>query len=525
MQQPKVSSTYDGTNSSTKFQWQDDGDWGFGPAITLINALSVTQSPNSTDLAPLDHYDKPASADSHQLDNLGFLNRVWSLLGKPPEVTFPRNIPSLTCDAPQTPLKEDKIKGLNEKGVRWQDQEKRLSLENKDAEAGKIVRLKSSKTQRKKENRRRKRELGVKFGAGPFTPPTSSDDDSEDESVPWQRSNERRSIIQQLVCPTSPKHDGHLASEDLLANKLAYPLSNPSESIAQNGNLVLPSYVPPHCRLVSIQAPKPVMLQSLATATTKKSKLMKMLQAKFVEDRLPLSKLSATRDGPRSDTVDIPNNIHVFVDASNIMIGFHDSLKLTRGLSPESRIRRQPLSFHNLSLILERGRPTAKRVLVGSDNFSAIQEAKLLGYETNILDRVHKAKELTPRQKRWRNRNLIGTSGPSSGSETATATHTSERWVEQGVDEILHLKMLESLVDVKSPSTIVLATGDAAQAEYSQGFLKMVERALERGWKVELVSFRHNTSGAYKKAEFRSQWGKSFKTIELDEFVEELVGA
>ena len=52
----------------------------------------------------------------------------------------------------------------------------------------------------------------------------------------------------------------------------------------------------------------------------------------------------------------------------------------------------------------------------------------------------------------------------------------------------------------------------------------MVERALEKRWKVELVSFRHNTSGAYRRKEFRSKWGESFKTIELDEFAEELLG-
>ena len=199
---------------------------------------------------------------------------------------------------------------------------------------------------------------------------------------------------------------------------------------------------------------------------------------------------------------------------------------MARGLSISTRIRRQPLSFHNLSLILERGRPAAKRVLVGSDNYESIQEAKLIGYETNILDRVHKAKELTPRQKKYQSLNGANTalSGQSSGSETGP-THAPEKWVEQAVDEILHLKILESVVDAKVPSTIVLATGDAAEAEYSGGFLKMVERALEKGWKVELVSFKHNTSGAYRKRDFRSKWGTAFKTVELDEFVEELLGA
>ena len=203
------------------------------------------------------------------------------------------------------------------------------------------------------------------------------------------------------------------------------------------------------------------------------------------------------------------------------MIGFQDAFKLSRGFSVFMRIRPLPFSFLNLSLILERGRPTAKRVLAGSDNFSAIQEAQLIGYEANILDRVHKAKELTPRQRKFRNG--YGISGQSSGSET-NATHAPEKWVEQAVDEILHLKILESVVDAEEPSTIVLATGDAAEAEYSGGFLRMVERALEKGWKVELVSFSRNTSGAYRKKEFRMRWGQFFKVIELDDFVDVLLG-
>lgn len=213
-----------------------------------------------------------------------------------------------------------------------------------------------------------------------------------------------------------------------------------------------------------------------------------------------------------------------------IMIGFHDALKLSRGQSIHQRIRRQPLSFHNLSLILERGRPTAKRVVVGSDNFPAITEAKAIGYETNILDRVHKAKELTPRQKRFTN-SETGT-GTGSGSETTAATaaaatvqYAPEKWVEQAVDEILHLKMMESIVDAREASTMVLATGDAAEAEYSGGFLKMVERALGKGWKVELASFKHNMSGAYKRKEFRQKWGDKFRVVELDDFVEVLLGS
>ncbi|OOQ82339.1 hypothetical protein PEBR_39489 [Penicillium brasilianum] len=214
-----------------------------------------------------------------------------------------------------------------------------------------------------------------------------------------------------------------------------------------------------------------------------------------------------------------PPPIHVFVDMSNIMVGFHDSVKVSRNIPVATRIRRLHMSFANFSLIMERGRPAAKRVLVGSDRLPSIAEAEQLGYEANILDRVHKVKHTTPRPSKFRKAPGSATH-PTSGPETVGTT--GERWVEQGVDEILHLKMLESIVDTDKPSTIVLATGDAAVAEYSGGFMRMVERALQRGWTVELVSFSQVTSYAYRKKEFRAKWGQQFRMIELDSYVEEL---
>jgi hypothetical protein len=199
------------------------------------------------------------------------------------------------------------------------------------------------------------------------------------------------------------------------------------------------------------------------------------------------------------------------------MVGFHDSVKVSRNIPVTTRIRRLHMSFANFSLIMERGRPAAKRVLVGSDRLPSITEAEQHGYEANILDRVHKMKHTTPRPSKFRKAHGFA-NHPTSGPETAGG----ERWVEQGVDEILHLKILESIVDTDEPSTIVLATGDAAVAEYSGGFMRMVERALQRGWMVELVSFSQVTSYAYRKKEFRTKWGYQFRIIELDPYVEEL---
>lgn len=214
-----------------------------------------------------------------------------------------------------------------------------------------------------------------------------------------------------------------------------------------------------------------------------------------------------------------PRPIHVFVDMSNIMFGFRELAKTSRCIPISTRIPNLDLSFENFSLVLERGRRATKRVLAGSDRFRGIDEAKKMGYETNILDRVQKGRYLAQRRFKLRKQGLDSREA-LGGSETNDA---AEQWVEQGVDEILHLKMLESLVDTDEPTTIVLATGDAAKAEYSDGFMKMVGRALERGWTVELVSFSRTTSSAYRKKKFRQKWGDQFQMITLDDYVEELL--
>jgi hypothetical protein len=93
---------------------------------------------------------------------------------------------------------------------------------------------------------------------------------------------------------------------------------------------------------------------------------------------------------------------------------------------------------------------------------------------------------------------------------------------EQGVDELLHLKILQSAMDTTRPATLVLATGDAATAQYSDGFKKNIERVLAHGWNIELYGWSRNISSAWREPEFVEQWGHQFKVVELDGFCEEL---
>ena len=238
-----------------------------------------------------------------------------------------------------------------------------------------------------------------------------------------------------------------------------------------------------------------------------------------------------------------PQGIHVFVDASNILIGYMQHLKLARGISRLAHLPAVYPSFHSLALLLERRRPVAKRVLVGSTpEVASYEEAREIGYETSVLDKVWKVKELTERQKFFARHGPGGKNGRNGSSSDAESSEAEiplppqqPKWHEQGVDEVIHMKMMESLVDTpvndeapaNKPSepfnrpTMVLATGDAAEAEYSSGFLKMVQRALAKGWYVEVACWGHSLSKEYQRLE-NSKKGARFKIIKLDSYAEEL---
>ncbi|KAL5120931.1 hypothetical protein ACEQ8H_001119 [Pleosporales sp. CAS-2024a] len=228
--------------------------------------------------------------------------------------------------------------------------------------------------------------------------------------------------------------------------------------------------------------------------------------------------------------------IHVFVDASNIMIGFKDMLR-------SASVQSLDMSFDSLALLMERRRPVAKRCFVGSHREAnplpqvtrLIETSKAVGYECSVQEQVYIAREESKKKKFFNDVSRFGwqkaiqkrSGGSGSDSETgapaAPRTPSAPKWVEQGVDELLHLKMCQSMLDTEVASTMVLATGDGAEAEMSDGFLAHVERALRLGWKVELITWRQQTNGGYKRKAFRQKWGEQFTITELDDFLEDLI--
>lgn len=70
---------------------------------------------------------------------------------------------------------------------------------------------------------------------------------------------------------------------------------------------------------------------------------------------------------------------------------------------------------------------------------------------------------------------------------------------EVAVDETIQLRIANRLLDVDEPETIVLLTGDGAGFGDGKGFIKQLERALKRGWTIEVISWDIGCNGKLRE--------------------------
>lgn len=196
--------------------------------------------------------------------------------------------------------------------------------------------------------------------------------------------------------------------------------------------------------------------------------------------------------------------IHVFVDMSNIDIGYQTTFKESRSIHKRSRLSPLPhLNLQLLTKILIRDRPvTALNVccstLPGRSEPRYVQQLRDLGYHIDLRER-----------KRVND-------GPFSTKALETL-----RYVEDLVDETLQVRIAESVMEhFHKPGTIVLATGDAKPSVHSDGFFSYMQRALRMGWNVEVISWKGSLSLRWTDRQWTSQWKGKFRVIELDEFLE-----
>lgn len=217
------------------------------------------------------------------------------------------------------------------------------------------------------------------------------------------------------------------------------------------------------------------------------------------------------------------NGIHVFLDMSNINISFHNVLRASFSINAKAYFVPLPqLNLQFLTEILVRGRKVMAlnagcSVLPHRQHPPYIRDLQSLGYRVDVRER-----KLASDSKRLRGMK-VGSGDVSSSDELNTSRNTM-RYIEELVDETLQMRIAESVMEYfQNEGTLVLATGDAQPAKYSDGFFTYAERALRMGWHVEIISWNTSLSSRWKQLGFADTWGSRFRIIELDDFLADLL--
>ncbi|KAH8179545.1 hypothetical protein LIA77_01064 [Sarocladium implicatum] len=213
--------------------------------------------------------------------------------------------------------------------------------------------------------------------------------------------------------------------------------------------------------------------------------------------------------------------IHVFLDMSNINISFQDMLRSRYQLAENARFVPLPqLNLPFLTEILVRGRDAnilnaGCSVQPGRSVPHFVRQLRDLDYRVDLRERK-RSEEPAPTPKKGPYANF------SSSDEAPSRKQV--RYVEDLVDETLQTRIAESVMEHFSrPGTLVMATGDAKPAKYSDGFFTYADRALKMGWHVEVVSWRSSLSNSWRNPEWTAQWGDKFRVIELDDYIDDLL--
>lgn len=199
----------------------------------------------------------------------------------------------------------------------------------------------------------------------------------------------------------------------------------------------------------------------------------------------------------------VENGIHVFLDMSNITIGFKRTLMAKYGVGDPCTLKPMPkfnVAFFDELLVRGRdirGLNAGCSTLPGMQGPYYVHELRGLDYRVDLRNR-----QIDPAPENKKN---------------------STRFVESMVDETIQIRIAEAVMsDFTNPGTLVIATGDAKPANFSDGFFAYAERALKMGWHVEVVAFSMTMSSAWTRPEFTKAWGSRFRVIDLDDYLDEL---
>ncbi|MBM3329324.1 MAG: NYN domain-containing protein [Calditrichaeota bacterium] len=178
------------------------------------------------------------------------------------------------------------------------------------------------------------------------------------------------------------------------------------------------------------------------------------------------------------------DKVHIFWDNTNIFLTAVDTAgEMEPGLSRYA-VR---VHFNNLFQLVSRGREVLTKELAGSvppQAASLWEYAERMGFKTTLLQRVENGFGILR---------------------------------EQTVDEMLHLRIANTILARPNPETLVLLSGDGRVSKTGTSFPGQLRFALQRDWKVEVYSWR----GGYNSrafGELKSDFPKLVKVEMLDDY-------
>lgn len=347
---------------------QGGEDWGFSSVIKLVYTLSASRDfakairhvQDECAVLPdivltSDELLNPACGwpQEERDSRLGNFDEIWKFLGQDLDIPPPSVESFASPESTGTEFSNDSDDNCNGKLVRWQDEIEGADLEDNDLTDGFEVNtggLHSTKTQRKREARKKRRQELVleKIVNAAKSQPAVIGNGNEFDSVidrVTKQSRDRRVLIQQIIngsptrqyAPPSFGYAARLLSPTQHAKHGMVNGQNGSPLTRANSATLAPTFA-------SSADPK------LATAADRKAKLMSKLYAQFIEERQFLKNVSLLPHVPNG-TQDPSEGIHVFVDISNVCSPAF-SLIILSSLTPSDsyRLPRRPQTLSGATL-------------------------------------------------------------------------------------------------------------------------------------------------------------------------------
>jgi hypothetical protein len=216
-----------------------------------------------------------------------------------------------------------------------------------------------------------------------------------------------------------------------------------------------------------------------------------------------LRAIVAKDEAVRNQYPDVYNHgVYVFLDQSNIYLSYLNTLKEKFNITSEARFAPNPTFDLDIltELVVRNRRVRTLRascsVIPGRSQPEWIKQLQQLDYKVDVRER----KAIQHPYKPY-----------------------ATRHVEDLVDETLQIRIGEAFMRAAGKKgTMILVTGDAQPAPYSDGFYKYATRALKAGWNVEVVSWKCSCSSLWKELAAKMESTHRFRLIELDDYLDHL---